>query len=59
MKGDIWIVHKAKHTRSDGAVSALCFKTDKPIDMSRADYSDCPYHVTCSKCRAVMPEPED
>lgn len=42
--------------RDDGAVSALCYKRLRPIDLSKASYVLWqPEAVTCRKCLAQMP----
>ena len=45
------VVHRAKHIREDGAVSALCFTTLRAIDMKRASWTFTAEAVTCRKCR--------
>lgn len=51
-------VHRAKHIREDGSVSALCFRTPRAIDLSRAGWTNRWEAVTCPRClaaRVVLP----
>lgn len=47
-------VHKAKLVRSDGRVSALCFRRPRPIDLSRASWTLRWSAVTCPACLAKL-----
>jgi hypothetical protein len=40
--------------RDDGAVSALCFKRPREIDLSKSTWTICDEDVTCPKCLALM-----
>ncbi len=46
--------HLAKQVRADGSVMAACFKTQRPIDMTRATWTTDPAAVNCSMCRKVI-----
>lgn len=48
------IYHLASKMRADGAVSAMCFKTPRAIDMSRATWTTDRKAVTCPKCIAIV-----
>jgi hypothetical protein len=48
------IYHRAKHIRSDGAVSALCFKTPRKINLKRALWTIRDEAVTCRKCLKLL-----
>ena len=48
------LYHKADKVRPDGAVSALCFKTPRPINLARALWVLRDEDVTCSKCLKIM-----
>jgi hypothetical protein len=50
-------VHKAKHLRPDGAVSPLCARTPRAIDLKRATWTLHNDAVTCSRCLAVLHRP--
>lgn len=55
------IVHRAKSVREDGSVSAVCFRSPRAIDMSRASWSTTWDAVTCKPClakRIVLPGDE-
>lgn len=47
-------VHKAKHLRADGCVSALCSKTPRAIDLKRASWTIRNEAVTCPRCLALL-----
>lgn len=47
-------VHFAKHIRSDGAVSPLCAKTPKAIDLEIATWTNRRVAVTCRKCKIIL-----
>lgn len=49
-------VHRAKGIRGDGAVSALCFRGPRPIDLSRASWTLRDDGVTCKRCLKKMAE---
>lgn len=51
------VIHRAKHIREDGAVSPLCAKIPRAIDLSRATWSNRDEAVTCPKCLELMKEP--
>lgn len=51
-------IHRAKHIRDDGAVSALCYSQPRAIDLSRATWTIRDEAVTCSRCLALMREIE-
>ena len=46
--------HKAKHIRMDGAVSALCFKVPRAIDMKVASWVLRDEAVTCRRCKEIL-----
>ncbi len=46
--------HMADKANQVGGVSALCFKTPRAIDLSRALWTNRPEAVTCPKCRAML-----
>jgi hypothetical protein len=48
------IYHKANKIRPDGAVSALCFKMPRAIDLSKASWTNRKEAVTCKKCLEAM-----
>lgn len=48
------IAHLGAKVREDGAVSALCFKSPRAIDMVRSTWVMRKEAVTCSKCRAII-----
>lgn len=45
-------VHHAKHVNQNGDVSALCFEKPRPIDLSKATWTNRAEAVTCKKCMA-------
>lgn len=49
----IRIVHKARGVNERGDVSAVCFKTDHPINMKKATWTLTDRFVTCPKCKAM------
>ncbi len=51
------VVHRAGQIRSDGAVSARCFKRPRPIDMKRASWTTTAAGVTCPRCKALETPP--
>lgn len=44
--------------REDGAVSALCFKRPRKIDLTRSSWTIRDEAVTCSKCLALLAKRE-
>lgn len=48
------IYHKARFIRGDGAISALCFKTQRPINLRLASWTNRPEAVTCYRCKKKM-----
>lgn len=48
------LYHRAGKMRSDGAVSALCFKRPRPIDLRKALWTVIDLQVTCPKCRELI-----
>ena len=50
------ILHRAAKIRNDGAVSAKCFASPHPIDLTRALWTIRDEAVTCPRCRRVMRE---
>lgn len=46
--------HMAEKIRSDGAVKALCFQGNKPINLRVALWTMKPEQVTCEKCRKLI-----
>lgn len=47
-------VHKASLVREDGAVSPLCAKSPRPIDLSRATWTLREEAVTCKRCGSIL-----
>jgi len=47
-------IHRAKHIRADGAVSALCFAAPRKINLRQATWTLRDDAVTCPKCREAM-----
>lgn len=47
-------VHYADKIRSDGAVKALCYKINVPINLKTASWTNRKEAVTCKKCIAKM-----
>ena len=47
-------VHRAAGMRSDGAVSALCFKRRRPINLDVASWTNRDDAVTCLKCMRIL-----
>lgn len=48
------VYHMAAKIRPDGAVSALCYKRPRAINLRVATWTIRPEAVTCPKCRAVL-----
>lgn len=46
--------HMAKGIREDGAVSALCFRSPRAIDMRRSSWVMRAEAVTCPKCLKAL-----
>lgn len=47
-------VHMAGKVRGDGAISAACYRTPKPINLAISTWTIRPEAVTCPKCRRVL-----
>ncbi len=52
------LYHMAAHHNDSGQVSALCFKTLKPIDLAKELWTIRPAAVTCPACIKIMREQE-
>lgn len=50
------VYHLAAKFREDGAVSALCFKSLRPINLNIALWTIRPEAVTCLKCKRAISE---
>ena len=50
------VYHLAQKFREDGAVSALCFKSPRPINLKIALWTVRPEAVTCPKCKRAIRE---
>lgn len=50
------LYHMAAKMRDDGAVSALCFKRPRAIDIRRASWTIRVSAVTCKKCQRILNE---
>ena len=48
------IYHKAKKVNAKGQVSALCFMSDRPIDLTKASWTNRNEAVTCQKCLKLI-----
>lgn len=48
------IYHRAKGARADGAVSALCFKVPRAINLRAAFWTLRDEAVTCPKCLEII-----
>ncbi len=48
------VTHMAASVRDDGAVSALCFNGQRPIDLTKATWTIREEAVTCPRCRKAM-----
>ena len=48
------VYHKAHKISSDGGVSALCFKSPRRIDLSKASWTLQISAVTCPKCIKLL-----
>lgn len=46
--------HRGALVNAKGGVSALCFKTQRAIDMKRASWTLIDSGVTCAKCRSAI-----
>lgn len=44
------VIHRARKIREDGAVSAACFATPRPINLQVATWTIRDDAVTCRKC---------
>lgn len=49
-------IHLAKMTRPDGAVSPLCARVPRRIDLTRASWTLQAKLVTCTKCLQIALE---
>ena len=47
--------HKAHRISASGGVSALCFKSPRPINLRVASWVMRDQDVTCPKCKALLP----
>lgn len=47
-------VHKAGHVRSDGAVSPICAKKPRALDLRRETWTNREAAVTCEACKAEL-----
>lgn len=52
------LYHKAAALREDGAVTALCFSSPRPIDLKVALWTIRDDAVTCPRCRKALAEKE-
>ncbi len=51
--------HMAGKTRGDGAVSALCYRRPRSIDLTRVSWTIDPGNVTCERCIQLLdPKPK-
>jgi hypothetical protein len=48
------VYHRAAKINANGDVSALCFKSPRPIDLSRSMWTIRDEAVTCPRCRRLM-----
>lgn len=48
------LYHRAKLVTEAGQVSALCFTTPRPIDLTRARWTIRDEAVTCPRCRIIL-----
>ena len=46
--------HFAEFVRADGAMSALCFKTPRKIDLTKAYWTLIEDQVDCKKCLKIL-----
>jgi len=53
------IYHMASHIRSDGHVSALCFKRPRAINLGQALWTTEKDNVTCKKCLRILKRQTD
>ena len=54
MKPHVKIIHRASVVRGDGAVSALCYKRPRPINLARTTWTNRNEATTCPKCLAAL-----
>ena len=47
-------IHMAGKVRGDGAMSAACYRTPRPIDLAVSAWTLRADAVTCPKCRRVL-----
>ena len=48
------VVHMAHQIRGDGAVKALCFRGNRPINLRLASWTNRAEAVTCKKCARIL-----
>jgi hypothetical protein len=48
------VYHRASLVNENGDMSALCFKSPRAIDLSKATWTIRDDAVTCPKCRAAI-----
>lgn len=48
------VYHFAAKVRADGAMSALCYRRPRPIDLRLALWTIRREAVTCPKCKALL-----
>jgi len=48
------VYHRGHLVNSDGGVSALCFKSPRPINLAVAMWTNRDDAVTCPKCKAML-----
>ena len=48
------VYHMADKMDGNGNVSAMCFKSPRPINLNVAWWTTAPEAVTCSKCKRAM-----
>ena len=53
------VVHMAHQIRGDGAVKALCFRGNRPINMRVASWTNRAEAVTCKKCTRILKNDRD
>jgi len=53
------IYHKAKKVNAKGQVSALCFTSERAINLTKASWTNRNEAVTCQKCLRVLEQNND
>ena len=48
------VYHYAAKIRDDGAVSALCYRPPRKLNLATASWTNRPQAVTCVKCLALL-----